>query len=299
MISPGAIYLRLHQKFSKGLRVAWYRDYIRPKILETPPVTETIDHTCEIHALTCASDWLNLIWALKSFYIVSGRRYMLCIHEDGTLSEDMINALKIHFPRSRLIRRSEADSRIRESLQEYPQLLNFRTSNLLAPKIVDFRLFLTVPRMLIFDSDLLFFDEPTDLLECIEDPTYLKNLFNSDFGDGYTLTSDVVQQNTEVNLKPLINSGLGLVHQDSIRWDWLEEFLKIPGILDGHFWRIEQTLFALCSSRFGVELLPEEYKLYLAKGINGRRFRHYVGVIRHLMYSEGIPNLIRSGVIQI
>jgi hypothetical protein len=51
-----------------------------------------------------------------------------------------------------------------------------------------------------------------------------------------------------------MNSGLGLTHRDSIRWD--EEFLALPDILNGHFWRIEQTPFALCSSRHGVELLP-------------------------------------------
>ena len=33
------------------------------------------------------SDWLNLLWTLKSFYLVSGRRYRLCIHEDGTLDD--------------------------------------------------------------------------------------------------------------------------------------------------------------------------------------------------------------------
>src|SRR5207249_8020841 len=64
-----------------------------------------------------------------------------------------------------------------------------------------------------------------------------------------------------VDLHPMVNSGLGLVHRESMRFEWLEEFLALPGILQGHFWRIEQTLFALCSSRFGVELLPDEYTL--------------------------------------
>ena len=83
-LTPGAIWLRLHQKFRHGLRVAWYRDVVRPKILKTPPVEGLDDLTCEIHALTSESDWLNLIWALKSFYWFSGRRYALCIHDDGS-----------------------------------------------------------------------------------------------------------------------------------------------------------------------------------------------------------------------
>ena len=72
--------------------------------------------------------------------------------------------------------------------------------------------------------------------------------------------------------------------------------MALPGILDGHFWRIEQTLFALCSSRFGVELLPDEYAVSLKPGLGTRCFRHYIGTIRHLMYGEGIADcLVRNG----
>ena len=84
-LTPGAIWLRANQKYGHGLRVAWYRDVVRPRILSTPPITGTTDKRCEIHVLTSKEDWLNLIWTLKSFYIASGRRYALCIHEDGSL----------------------------------------------------------------------------------------------------------------------------------------------------------------------------------------------------------------------
>jgi hypothetical protein len=78
----------------------------------------------------------------------------------------------------------------------------------------------------------------------------------------------------------------------------VEEFLQLPGILDGHFWRIEQTLYALCSSRYGVELLPADYTFYMEPGLNGRPFRHYIGEIRHLMYGEGMRQLVRKGFLR-
>src|SRR5207244_6195553 len=68
----------------------------------------------------------------------------------------------------------------------------------------------------------------------------------------------------------------------------------ITGNLEGHFWRIEQTLYALCSSRFGVELLPERYDIRLSEGINNSSCRHYVGAIRHLFYGEGIRHLVKG-----
>jgi hypothetical protein len=236
-----------------------------------------------------------LIWTLKSFYFASGRRYALCIHEDGSLDETALGALRKHFPTARIISRAEADARLAKVLCDYPRSLQFRNTNLLAPKVFDFAAFLESDRMGLFDSDLLFFAEPTAYLQRVEDPGYKRNTFNADFGSAYTIDPDAVQSMIGHGVQSRVNTGLGLVHRESIRWDWTEEFLALPGILDGHFWRIEQTLFALCSSRYGVDLLPEEYTLRLDPGIGTRPFRHYVGAIRHLMYKEGMEQLVKDG----
>jgi hypothetical protein len=147
----------------------------------------------------------------------------------------------------------------------------------------------------LFDSDLLFFAEPTVYLQRVENPGYRRNTFNTDCADAYTVEPEAVRARFGHQLVPRVNSGFGLVHRDSIRWEWTEEFLALPGILDGHFWRIEQTLFALCSSRYGVEMLPDEYTLRLESGIGARCFRHYHGAVRHLMYVEGIAQLVKGG----
>jgi len=294
-VGLGAVYLRFRQKFGHGLRVAWYRDVVRPRILETPPVSGLLDDRCEIHAFTSQQDWLNLIWGLKSFYTFSGRHYRLCIHEDGSLDNVAFNHLATQFPDARVISRTEADQLVFEKLKDYPRTLAFRKTNLLAPKITDFIAYLQSDRMLVFDSDILFFGEPTVLLQRIESDDYRLNTFNSDFDSAYTIDPAKTEGLVKFRILPCFNSGLGLANRNSIRYDWLEEFLALPGITEGHFWRIEQTLYALCSSRYGTEPLPDEYKLYLQKGIGGRPFRHYVGAIRHLMYQEGICNLYKTG----
>jgi hypothetical protein len=293
--TPGALWLRFHQTFGRGPRVAWYRDAVRPSILSTPPIENTIDKTCEVHVLTCADDWLNLVWTLKSFYIASGRRYALCIHDDGSLGSDAFKALGEHFPAARIIPRAQADARLAEELRGFPLSHQFRNTNVLAPKVFDFMAFLTSDRMAIFDSDLLFFSEPTIYLQRIEDYTYRYNTFNADDSFGYTVVPERVREMIGHPLAPLVNTGFGLVHRNSIRWDWTEEFLALPGILDGKVWEVEQTIIALCSSRYGVELLPDEYSLRLEPGLGARCFRHYVGFIRHLMYSEGIARLAKDG----
>src|SRR5438067_618716 len=128
-MTPGALVLHFRQKFGHGVRVAWYRDVVRPRVLRTPPVIGTTDQACEIHVLTSSQDWLNLIWALKSFYSASGRHYALCIHEDGSLAREEMQTLRTHFPDARIISKSEADVQVQPSLESFPRCLEFRKTN--------------------------------------------------------------------------------------------------------------------------------------------------------------------------
>jgi hypothetical protein len=293
----GRTLLRIRQRFGHGLRTAYYRDVVRPRILRTPPITGLTDDRCEIHVLTSAADWLNLVWALKSFYRASGRRYALCIHDDGTLTIDQTGQAHYHFPEARLISRTEADSTVLPTLTSYPRCAEFRKTNLLAPKVFDFAHYLRSDRMLLLDSDVLFFDEPNDLLTRIENPNYRLNTVNADVASAYTVDPVEVERQSGVRLIDRFNSGLGLIHKDSLGLDWIEEFLGLPGII-GHFWRIEQTLFALCSSRFGVELLPSEYDVRVGPIPFDVPVRHYVGEIRHLLYRDGIRELANQGLLR-
>ena len=292
-MSLGSLRLKLQQKYQHGWQTAHFRDTVRLRILDTQPIAQTTDRTCEIHVLTYEKDWLNLIWALKTFYHYSDRRYALCIHDDGTLTADHRATLQHHFPDARIIDRPSADAKVLAELQAYPRCLEFRKTNHLSPKVFDFASYLESDRMLLLDSDILFFAEPTELLRRIEDPGYLLNTVNGDVSSAYTVNPQVVKNKLGFEVIDRFNSGLGLIHQRSMRFDWIEEFLELPDIL-GHFWRIEQTLYALFSSRFGAELLPPIYDVHLDGGIGKSPSRHYVGNIRHLMYDEGIRQLVKQ-----
>lgn len=296
-MSPGAFVYRFRKTFEHGVVNAYYRDIIRPRILKTRPVRpSSTDGTCEIHVLTSAKDWLNLVWTLKTFYHFSGRNYGLCIHDDGTLTPEVLVVLRHHFPAARFILRSEADAEILAELARFPRCLEFRRTNTLAMKLFDFFHYLKTDRMLLIDSDILFFSEPAELLRRIDNPQYRFNSVNADVATSYTTEPAIVAERFGFQLKPLFNSGLGLIHRDSLRLDWIEEFLSLPDIL-GHSWRIEQTLFALCSFRYGAELLPEEYRVKL-DGETRSSCKHYVGPIRHHMYGQGIPRLLRNGFLE-
>lgn len=297
MLTPGAMLLGAREALRGGVRATWYRERVRPQILKTSPVRDLNDTQCELHVLTSARDWLDLMWGLKSFYRASGTRYRLCVHDDGSLDHVAKAAFATHFPDGRVIDRRQADQHMASALAHFPHTRGFRATNVLAIKSTDFYAFLEGERMLLFDSDLLFFGMPMALVERIEDPCFASNAFNADVVSAYVITAEDARAKFDIDLLPRINSGLGALQGDLMRYDWLEEFLSVESVRTGHFWRIEQTLFALSASRYAAELLPEEYTLTLTPGINGRPFRHYVGAIRQLMYREGMRELVRGGLL--
>jgi len=288
-----ALYLT-RTKLHHGLRAAYYRDVVRPWILATPPFEQTDDARCEIHVLTSNDDWLNLLWTLKTFYHFSGCRYALCIHDDGTLTPTVCGRLQTAFPKARIIRRSESDQRLAPMLAKYPRSREFRALNKLALKVFDFHAYLESDRLFLLDSDILFFAAPTTLLAVVSDPATTYNTLNKDWRHGYSIETDQVQALLDFTLPPLINAGLGLLHRGSVPFDWVEEFLVLPGIMSQSH-QIEQTLTALCSARFGYRMLPEEYDVYIGPRRAGALSRHYTGPIRHMMYDEGIRDLVRNG----
>jgi hypothetical protein len=292
----GRLYYKFHVKFGHGLRTAWYRDRVRWRILESPPVTAEPDRACEIHVLTSARDWVNLMWVLKSFYRHSGRSFALCIHEDGSLCDEERQTLQRHFPHARLIPRAFANQRMEKVLAEFPRCREFRDRNPLSLKVFDFAEFLENERMFLLDSDILFYAPPAELTRRIEDPGYGLNTLNKDWTFGYTVKPEDVRAQIGFDLPPLINSGLGLIHRGTVRPELCEEYLALPNF-HSHNHRIEQTLIALCCVRAGFEFLPEEYDVLVATRLPETPSRHYVGEIRHRLYREGVPRLIRSGLL--
>ncbi len=298
-MTPGALLQQVRSRLRGGPRASWYREVIRHSVLDAAPLRGTSDTSvCEVHILTSSNDWLNACWAIRSFYQVAGCSYALSIHDDGTLPAAAHRALQKQFPDARLLSRTQADAEIDPWLAAYPRCYDFRSSNKLALKVFDLLYYGRSNRLMVLDSDVLFFSCPAELLRRIEDRLYQMNCANADVASAYTVTSDIVRSQCGFIPIERFNSGLCLIHRESLQLSWLEEFLALPGILS-HFWQIEQTLLALCSSRFGTELLPPEYALRLEAGIENRPCKHYVGAIRESLYSEGIATLHRRGAFRL
>ncbi len=294
--SPGALLLRARQKFGHGVRAAWYRDNVRPRIVRRRPVEGPAaggspESHCEIHVLTSSGDWLNLLWVLHSLFASTQRRFALCIHDDGSLDEQAIRTLLQHVPWARVVRRSDADRHLDQVLASFPRCKALRYAHPLALKVFDFNAYLHADRMFMLDSDILFFDEPEALFARLDDPDFKHNTLNMDWSYGYSLSeARIREQLPDFTFISHINSGLGLIHEGAVRFDWAEEILGQEAMHERPHC-MEQTITALCCARHGFTPLPDEYTVELGPKRPGQPVKHYTSPIRHLLYEDGIAAL--------
>lgn len=248
----------------------------------------------EVRALTWRRDWINLIWALKGFYHFAGVNYPLYIH-DGGLAPGQTEQLRRHFPDATIVGREEADERITTEFTRrgLTRCLAYRRRNASTRKLFDFFTFSQADYLVLIDSDIVFFRRPELLIVPPEGVS--RNRYNRDCEFWYSMSLDELEANFGLRPPPQINSGLALVRRTSIDFDLIERWLAHPKLFEDP-WVTEQTLHALCSTAYGVELLPDSYHVDTKPGLAPETVcKHYPGFFRTGLYTEGMAHLIRAG----
>lgn len=293
MITPGRLLYLLRRDLARGFRASWHDYHTAPQILRYRcPELARSPGPIPIHLLTSSKDWLLALWMLASFHHFTQRRWNVVVHEDGTLPAEGANALRQAFPDLRIIPRAEADVRMQRLLAPFPRCWNYRQSHPLGLKIFDMPALTRAERLVILDSDLLFFARPDEILDWVE-ANRDDCRFIQDVAEASNVTAEQARARLGVDLWPRVNSGLCLLPNAAVSTAFCEKALEQTAILDGHIWRVEQTLFALCASRYGRGgLLPRSYEVVLTpRGATTATARHYVGAVRNEFYGEGLPRL--------
>ena len=288
------LWIEFQEANREGWRHALTRRRMQRKILDTPPVRTSAAGTVEVRVLTWRRDWMNMVWALKSFYQRSGADYRLYIHDGGLLAAQA-RELARHFPDATIVDSADAGARVKRELERRGHLrsLEYRMVNPSTRKLFDFYLFSDANYVLSIDSDIVFFRHPTELI--VPDAGIARNRYNRDCAYWYSMSLDEMEAAFGLRPPPLVNSGLSVIRRETIDFDLIDRCLSHPKLFADR-WVTEQTLHALCGAAHGVELLPESYLVSTSPGFaDGTVCKHYPGYFRPLLYEEGMAHLVASG----
>ena len=296
--------LALKRARHEGFIRAATRHRLWSRILKSAPVhTESTNESTEIelHTLCYWRDYLCAMWALKSFYHFSRARYPLFIHIQGFTTPLMLRRLRKHFPDARIVTEAETDPLIERWLadRDLHQLLARRKQNPFILRLCDFFITCRSPYLMMFDSDILFFDRPAELLAPPQ--SHAAFVFMRDCSSGYTISPETAREIFGIDMAPLLNAGIAVIRRDAIDLRRCDELLATDAIGNGEPSYQDQTIYALIASEGRqLQYLPSTYLLSLEAGrsFDGITARHYAGDSRPLMTSEGMPRLIEKGLLE-
>jgi hypothetical protein len=285
---------------AEGAVSAFERWRLWSQVLAAAPVRSGIPgrSPVEVHLLCHRGDHLCAIWALKTLYRTSRQGWPAVIHVQGPCTATMRRRFRTHVPDARVIAQEEADARVRHSLSDRcPRLLEARQQSPFMMKLIDPVLLGSAERLVILDSDVLFFREPGELRRHVEQAPSEAWLFQRDPVSTYNVTEDVAASALGIRIPERVNSGIAVVPRTLVDLDLCERLLEHPDVRRPSGW-IEQTLFALCAGARGqVAYLSPSYLISLERGLDYSGFtaRHYAGPSRPLLTEEGMPYAMLQG----
>ncbi len=276
---------------------------IARRILYTRPIRTAprdSDAPASVHVLTWDRDWLLALWAAKTFYTYADIDWPLTFHVGGRLSRRRARSLQRHFPRSRILYPDAAAAEVEPQLRSLglTRTLRVRRQSVMMLKFVDCLLLSRSPRVVTLDSDILFFSTPEELLVAAQDAGTTA-YYNRDIATYYSITPEYAQKRFGVRPVAEINAGLTTISRSQPYLSLIEEFLE-DDTLSNDSWLVEQTLHALCAARLPSRFLPNTYLVSVTPGLTTAVgdpivAKHYPSAPRHLMYVEGMMELIERG----
>ncbi len=293
MISPGRLWRLLKRDTKRGWSASYHDYKVRPLIQKWNwPFWNDAPMSVPIHVLTGEKDWQFCAWMLASFFHHTEHTWSVVIHDDGTLTDEMRRELATLFKTARIIPRAQADATLDAALKSLPLAYEYRGMHPLALKIFDMPYYCEAPRFIMLDSDVLFFNHPREIMDWVGNGAK-ECWFAEDVTENSLLPERDAIEDLGVQLWPRVNTGIALITKEAIDFEFCDRILGETSILKGSLQCVEQTLFALCASRYGRGgLLPKSYEISLSKNAaEDSVARHYVGTVRDRFFGDGLKRL--------
>ena len=251
------------------------------------------DSSVSVHLLVSSKTWHAGVLAAMSFEFFTQRRWNLFIHEDGSVDQAAVRAIEQVLPGVHFVPRALSEEVMKKRLQSYPNCQLLRQEHNLFLKFFDLPAFAPGERMILLDSDVIFFKQPKEILAWVDSKSE-ECWYNEDTSEIYCIPRYEIEPALGIKLWPRFNSGLVLMPLAAISLPLAEQLLITFKTTAHHPQFFEQTLYALMASAWNRGgALPSTYEISWGFFRKPHSIcRHYVGAFKHdLLYIEGVTTL--------
>ena len=246
----------------------------------------------DVNVLVSSKTAEMCILAVQSLECCTGIRWMVYIHDDGTVSALQRAFIEKRLPGIRFVSRKEGDRLAAEKLSESPFCRRLRASHNYLLKITDTLFFSEGRPFLVLDADVFFYRKSKELIQWAMTPNMF--LFMTDTKEAYCHPRDVLATRTDTVPAVKLNAGLCAVPSGIMDLAFCERMLEKLDEGCEHPMFHDQTLLALAGGRSRAIALPASYEItWNLLRSRGAVCRHYVGPAKEdLLFIEGPASLV-------
>ncbi len=272
-------------------RYLYLRLFVRPRIrfVSAPFDRAPGSAGYSVHILCSHGDLDLLLWSLASWHRVVPNSGRVFIHEDGSFTARDRQLIGRLLPHAAVVDFAWATREAHDEwLQGMPAARALRDNyakHILIVKLVDPRFVSDAPKRLILDSDMLWFEEPTELLGHLENYTQPFFQYGGPTGEEFRFADNSL---LAASLHELNSGIVGYATGDFSLSDLEQYALKADPKKHRHF--IEQSGYAWVLDRAGKGIRTLDRRAYTVREPveSGVVLKHYTGPRREQMTLEGM-----------
>jgi hypothetical protein len=289
----------------KRFIILFYKKFAKLIIMNTKPLKSNLQGIFEVHTLLQHSDLVMYLWAIKSFIFFSKLKPKIVVHDDGTLTTKDKDILKSHINNIEIIDRRIADKLIAKRLKKYKHCLKYRNDNsfIFTLKLFDPFFFSKSNRIMLLDSDIIFFKEPKIIINWVYSKD--KNLIlylNDPAGAIATKSKGAFSLDPHSIFKNKVtkyfNAGLLCLQKFVLDLKLLEKYFSSNLNSQNKLW-VEQTAYAILFYIYKGKPLDSLMYDVSHSNISIKTIaKHYISPIRNAFFTKGVLYLVKKNFIK-
>ncbi|MBM7789596.1 hypothetical protein [Tenggerimyces flavus] len=151
------------------------------RLFSTPPTATTGNRRVEVHSLVSHEHLPLYLFAMKSLAYY-WHDFSAVVHDDGTITDADRAILRQHVLGVDVVTRAAADAMMADLLTDYPLISSVRRRNVRILQLTDYFMLSDADMVIGMDSDILFFDTPTEVAQWTKDPGEVALLYSPEEG---------------------------------------------------------------------------------------------------------------------
>ncbi len=198
--------------------------------------------------------------------------------DDGSFDDEDIAYLKVKMPGVKLVLKEEIAQNLNQFLpvEKFPFLHHKRKVYPHIKKLTDIHTLQDYPYKIVLDSDMLFWEEPLEIIEWLKSP--VNSIYMLDCEESYGYSKELMFELCGREIPELMNVGAIGFKSDLINWENLEKWGSTLEQNEGTSYYLEQALTAMLISGQQSKILSR--KDYIVNP-SPEQIKNSVGKLHH------------------